>query len=150
MGYNIFVGMGIALTAYFINPDWMWMYWVDPTRLPAAFEVYVFLMYPAMFTLGFLLTDQLERLREGASVKLLGIFLAFLTVFIVVTFPRLWGVGTFGDWINNSTVPMIGGEPFAVTTLAQALLAGFGIAVISLVWLLLKIRATPSEEKFPS
>ena len=62
MAYNAAVGMGIAVSAYALQPDWMWMYWLDASRLPIWVVLYVFLLYPAMFTFGFLLADEAKKL----------------------------------------------------------------------------------------
>ena len=135
MAYNVVVGMGIAITAYVLNPDWMWMYWLDASRLSPAFTVYVFFLYPAMYTFGFLIADQAEKLRKGGSLLLLAALVSFLLLFILLTFGRLWNVGTIAQWDAGTCVPMIG-PGLTFTPLATALTAGLALAVFSGVWLL--------------
>lgn len=135
MAYNVVVGMGLAITAYVMNPDWMWMYWLDASRLSAGFTVYVFFMYPAMYTFGFLITDQAEKLRIGGSLLLLAVLAAFLVLFILLAFGRIWNVGTTAQWDAGVCVPLIGPD-FTFTPLATALTAGFVPAIISGGWLL--------------
>jgi len=136
--YNLVIGVGIAVTAYTINPDWMWMYWVDTDRLPFGFEVYVFCMYPAMFTLGFFLAEQLEKIREGLCIKLVCFLAVFLAGFILLCFDRLWNVGTVKNWESGTTIPIIGGDPLAVTPLAWALITVLVTATGVGSWLLVK------------
>jgi hypothetical protein len=135
MAYNVVVGMGIAIAAYLLNPDWMWMYWLDASRLSAGFTVYVFLMYPAMYTFGFLMADQAEKLRRHGSLSMLAGLVIFLVLFIALTFDRLWDVGTTAQWDAGACVPLIG-PGFTFTPLATALTVGLALAVISGVVLL--------------
>ena len=137
MVYNIVVGMGIAVAAYLINPDWMWMYWMDASRLSSWFTVYVFLMYPAMFTLGFLLADQAEKIKTRGSISLLYALIACVVLFVVLTFGRIWNVGTTAQWDAGTCEPLIG-PGFALTPLACALAIGLVFAVVSGVLLLKK------------
>lgn len=137
MVYNVVVGMGIAVAAYMINPDWMWMYWVDTSRLSPWFTIYVFLMYPAMFTLGFLLADQAEKIKTRGSISLLYVLIAFVVLFVLLTFSRLWNVGTSAQWDAGACVPLIG-PGFALTPLSWVLTVGLVFAVVSGVLLLKK------------
>ena len=135
MTYNIVVGMGIAIVAYLLNPDWMWMYWVDTSRLSFGFTAYVFLMYPTMFTMGFLMADQVEKIKKRGSFLLLVALNTVLFLFILLTLGRLWKVGTISQWDAGTTVPLLG-PGFSVTPLAVALAIGFFLAAISGLWLL--------------
>ncbi len=135
--YNLIVGMGIAIAAYLLNPDWMWMYWVDTTRLSPPITVYVFLLYPAMFTLGFLGADQARKLGDRVSLSLLAALIAFVVLFVLLTFGRVWCVGTISQWEAGTCVPLIG-SGFAFTPLASVLAVGLILAIISGVWLLMR------------
>lgn len=145
MAYNVVVGMGIAVAAYLMNPDWMWMYWVDTSRLSPGFTVYVFLMYPAMYTLGFLLADQAEKIKKRGSHILLGGLVAAVLAFILLTFSRLWNVGTISQWDAGACVPLIG-PGLALTPLARALTIGLVPAVVLGVLLLKKFSKGPGEK----
>ncbi len=130
MVYNIVVGMGIAIIAYLLNPDWMWMYWVDTSRLSFGFTAYVFLMYPTMFTMGFLMADQVEKIKKRGSFFLLIALNTVLFLFILLTLGRIWKVGTISQWDAGTTVPMIG-PGFSVTPLAVILAICFVFATIA-------------------
>ncbi|MBI9077346.1 MAG: hypothetical protein JEZ02_18200 [Desulfatibacillum sp.] len=134
MAFNTAVGMGIAVTAYALQPDWMWMYWLDASRLPLWVTIYVFLMYPAMFTFGFLLADQAKKLRPGGGAALLTGLLAMLLCLIIATWGRIWNVGTISEWDAGACTPLIG-SGFATLPLTWVLSIGFVIAVGSLVLL---------------
>lgn len=133
MAYNTAVGMGIAVAAYALQPDWMWMYWLDASRLPIWTVLYVFLLYPAMFTFGFLLAHEAKKLRPGGGGALLTGLLALLLCFIAATWGRIWNVGTISEWDAGACTPLIGAG-FAALPLTWVLSIGFAVAIVSLVW----------------
>jgi len=132
--YCIVVGDGVALACYLLRPAWMWMYWVDPEGLPPALMVYYFGLYPVLFTLGFLAVPELEKLQPGLSLKIFFIDLAVVTLFIVLSFGRLWSVGTLQQYLAGAARPMIGGTPL-FCPLAVVLLGSMIVALPVAAWM---------------
>jgi drug/metabolite transporter (DMT)-like permease len=92
------VGMGIAGICYKLAPDWMLMYYGDHEKIPPAVQVSMFGLYPAMYTLGFLFAQQLERKKKGLGwVAWSGNFLGVLG-YMLVSMDRLLKVGTTGEY----------------------------------------------------
>lgn len=88
----------IAVVAYIMAPDWMLMYYADHRKIPRTVQAGFFALYPVMFTSGFLLAPQLEKLNKGLCWKVLaGIAFAEI-LFILVNFKRLWYVGTIEEF----------------------------------------------------
>lgn len=137
--YCIVMGDGVALACYLIRPAWMWMYWVDPERLPPALMVYYFGLYPVLFTLGFLAVPEIEKLRSGLSLKIFFIDLAGVGLFIILAFGRLWSVGTLQQYLAGAARPMIGGTPL-FCPLAVVLLGGMVLALPAGAWMGLRFR----------
>jgi len=137
--YCVIVGDGVALACYLIRPAWMWMYWVDPERLPPALMVYYFGLYPILFTLGFLAVPELEKLRPGLSLKIFFIDLAAAGLFIFLAFGRLWSVGTLQQYLAGQARPMIGGSPL-FCPLALVLLGSMVVALPAAAWMGVRFR----------
>ena len=130
--YTYLVGVGIALTAYLVNPSWMWMYWVDPRAIPWWHMAVIFVIgYPALFTLGYLIGVELEKIGFGLIGFVLW-FIVLLTV-IVLTLGRLWKVSDYARY-PGSYDPLIGFSPFHVSGMALVLIIGIPVALYGLYW----------------
>lgn len=142
--FNLVVGVGIAVTAYAINPDWMWMYWVDPKGIPVSHVAVIFgLTYPAWFVLGYLIAPHLDQ--AGWGWRVVGLVSAFEIIFIGATIHRVWQVGTFEQFATGETVKILSISPLSFTTLSIALLIGFAVAVPTLIGLLMHLHRLSAE-----
>ncbi len=92
------VGMGIAGICYKLAPDWMLMYYADHERIPPAVQVGMFGLYPAMYTLGFLLAHELEKKKDRLGwAAWAGNFFGVLG-YIALSWDRLLKVGTTAEY----------------------------------------------------
>lgn len=96
-----YLNLGIVAASgalYSLNPDWMWMYWVDARALPVAVVVLAFAMYEAAFVAGFVLVPLLERARRGAGVAAAVATGAAITAAEVAARVRLFHFGTLAEF----------------------------------------------------
>jgi len=143
--FNLVVGVGIAVSASIINPDWMWIYWVDPKGIPASHIAVIFaLLYPAWFMLGYLIAPHLDRAGWGGRIAAL--VPAFELVFILSTLPtRLRRVGTFEQSATGDMAMMLTLSPLSFTPLAIALIIGVAVAIPGLIGLLWYLHRSSDE-----
>jgi hypothetical protein len=92
------VGMGIAGLCYKVAPDWMLMYYADHNDIPAGVQAGMFGLYPAMYTLGFLLARQLEKKRKSLGWVAWGANFMGVLGFTLVSLNRLLKVGTTEEY----------------------------------------------------
>jgi len=98
LAFAAVVGMGIAGICYKLAPDWMLMYYGDHEKIPPAVQVGMFGLYPAMYTLGFLLAQQLEKKTDKLGwAAWAGNFFGVLG-YIAVSWDRLLKVGTTAEY----------------------------------------------------
>lgn len=128
--------IAISATLYVLEPAWMWMYWVDPTRLPLVVVVLAFVMYEVAYIGGFALAAELERVRRNATRILAGFAGVAITAAEVATRTRLFHFGTFDEFaagrapLGLETSPFHL-EPAMVIVLGPGLLATVAIVVIA-------------------
>jgi len=128
--------IAISATLYAMEPDWMWMYWVDPRRLPIVAVVLVFLVYESCYFAGFALASEIERQRRNATWILTGIMFAAITLGEVLTYKRLFYFGTLADHEAGTLTPGLRLDPFhlepaMVIVLGPGLLATVAVVVIA-------------------
>jgi hypothetical protein len=129
--------IAISATLYVLEPAWMWMYWVDPTKLPIVVVVLAFVMYEVAYIGGFALAAELERVRRNAAwILALGMFAA-ITTGEIATRTRLFHFGSFDEFaagrapLGLETSPFHL-EPAMVIVLGPGLLATAAIVVIAI------------------
>lgn len=98
LAFAAVVGMGIAGICYKLAPDWMLMYYGDHEKIPPVIQVAMFGLYPAMYTLGFLLAPQLERKKKGLGWVAWGANLAGELGYMLATLKRSTKVGTTEEY----------------------------------------------------
>lgn len=98
LAYAATVGMGIAGICYKLAPDWMLMYYGDHDKIPTAIEAAMFGLYPAMYTLGFLLAPQLERTKKGLGWVAWAGNLTGVLGLMLATMKRVTRVGTTEEY----------------------------------------------------
>lgn len=95
------VGMGIAGICYKLAPDWMLMYYADHEDIPTAVQAGMFGLYPAMYTMGFLLAQQLEKKQKKLGWAAWGANFAGVFGFMLASMDRLLKVGTTEEYKNG-------------------------------------------------
>ncbi len=148
------IGMGaylletvLPILAYKTAPDWMLMYYADHKKIPRAIQAAMFLLYPLMFTFGFLLVPQLEAMREGLSRKALAGIIAFELLFIATNSRRINYVGTTEEFERGDTTPLYS-HPLGRVGVVLAPVLSVPVAI----WSIRKIRkpAPGSRERHPA
>ncbi len=125
--------VAISATLYTIEPDWMWMYWVDSANLPIVAVVLSFLVYEACFFSGFALASEIERRRRNATWALVGVMFAAITAGQVLTWRRLFHFGTFAEYHAGAAPLGIDLSPFRLEP-AMAIVLGPGLlATVAIV-----------------
>ncbi len=129
--------IAISVSLYVIEPAWMWMYWVDPTRLPVVVVVLAFVLYEVCFVGGFALAAELERVRRNATWILAGAIGVAITAAEVATRTRLFHFGTLDEFAAGRAPLGLDTSPFhlepaMVIVLGPGLLAIVAIVVIAI------------------
>lgn len=89
----------IALYFYLVYPDWSWMYFVDPRRLPWGVSVLVMLGHAATLMGGYLAGWAILRARKPKILYgVLGALSLGLIVFALMCRGRLGNAGTFEEY----------------------------------------------------
>ena len=137
--YLVVVGMSVAVICYLIEPDWMWMYWVDYRKLSLAVVACAFCFYPVMFCLGYLMVPELEKLRPGLAWQVYyGVNVAAMVV-ILVLIHRLWHVGTIEQYANGQAPGLVSLQPLRILTVGWVLGLSTPLVGASLIWLYRRI-----------
>lgn len=129
--------IAISAALYVMEPAWMWMYWVDPARLPVVVVVLAFVMYEVAFIGGFALAAELERVRRNATWVLAGFAGVAITAAEVAARTRLFHFGTFHEFAAGRAPLGLDTSPFhlepaMVIVLGPGLLATVAIVVIAI------------------
>ena len=89
----------VALYFYLVYPDWSWMYFVDPHKLPWGVSFLVMLGYVATLLAGWLAGWAILRARKPRVLYgVLGGGALFLLVFSLLCRARLSNNGTFAEY----------------------------------------------------
>jgi hypothetical protein len=125
--------IAISASLYVIEPAWMWMYWVDPVRVPIVVVVLSFLLYEVCYFAGFALASEIERARRNATWAIAGAMFAAITAAEIATWRRLFHFGSFEEF-NAGAAPLgIDLDPFRLEP-AMAIVLGPGLlATVAIV-----------------
>ena len=140
--------LAISLTLYAIEPAWMWMYWVDPARLPVVVVVMAFLLYEICYVAGFALAAELERWRRNSTWVLVGAMGAAITAAEFATRVRLFHFGSFDDFAAGRAPLGIDFSPFRLEP-AMAIVLGPGLIATAAV-VVLALRLWRSDQRRPA
>ena len=137
--YLVVLLISVALICYIIEPDWMWMYFVDYRKVPLAVVVYTFCFYPALFCFGYLMVPELDKLRPGLALQVYyGVNVA-IVVFCLAFIHRLWHVGTIDEYAIGEAPGLISLKPLRMLTVGWVLAVASPIVTGFLIWLYRKI-----------
>ncbi|HVL88914.1 MAG TPA: hypothetical protein VM841_01635 [Actinomycetota bacterium] len=140
--------LSISLTLYAINPDWMWMYWVDPAALPAGIQALAFVLYQICFLAGFLLTAELAR---RSAWLLAGLTAAAIIALEITARTRLFRFGTIDEFRAGTADPAISTNPPSIATEFWLVAVAGAVSLAAMAVLLLKLvrrnpRAAPPAQ----
>jgi len=121
LSFEAIIVWPVSLYYYLVFPDWSWMYFVDPHRLPRGVSILVLLAFVAMLLGGYLagwalLRAHREKYLYGAVA---GVLLS-LFVFTLACRGRLVNSGTFAEYHSGRALSITEGKlswALAVTSL---------------------------------
>lgn len=127
--------LAISITLYAIEPAWMWMYWVDPARLPLVGVIMVFLLYEACYVAGFVLASEIERRRANATWILAGAMFVAISIAEFATRVRLFHFGSFEEFAAGAAPLGLEFNPFHLEP-AMAIVLGPGLLATAAIVIL--------------
>lgn len=100
----------VALISYAIAPDWMWMYFLDPSdvswTVPLIPAGYMF-----VFALAFAAAVAVRRVSRRVLWAGIAVAVAMEVVVIAITWDRYHLVGTEREWIQGSANELFSASP---------------------------------------
>jgi len=139
LAYLVFMGMGLALICYWIEPDWMWMYLVDRSKVSPIVTVFAFCFYPLVFCLGYLVAPQLDQARPGLAWQVYKWLNAAIVVVILIFIHRLWHVGAYEQYYGGQAPGLIRLWTPRMLLVGWVLILATPIVGGSLIWMYVKI-----------
>jgi hypothetical protein len=88
---------------YTKTPDWMLSYCADHRKVPRAMQALFFLLYPVMYTSGYVLAPQLEQVRRGLTRKVIAVIMAYEGLFAVLGWKRLSHICTTEEFESGES-----------------------------------------------
>ncbi len=130
----------VAMVSYGIAPDWMWMYFLDPSRVAWVLP-FMPLVYLSVFALGFAATISLKALGSPALLVAAAAAVAMEIVLIAITWERYHLVGTRAQWLQGTAHELLSLAPTGpAKSIALMSPVFFVVLVASLVVLRREIR----------
>lgn len=131
--------IAISVTLYALEPNWMWMYYVDPVRLPLVVVAICFFLYEACYFAGFALASELERIRRNVTWAVVGVMFVAITAAEISTRDRLFKFADSTELALNAFRKGMTFSPFHIEP-AMAIVLGPGlIATVALVVIAVKL-----------
>lgn len=99
--------VGLVYYSYLLAPDWMWMYFVKASEVPAWITFYVLILYYFAYDAGFFLRFELGKINKAYPILLM---IGLLGAAVGVTLPlkdRYLNVGTIEQFqAGQGTIPL--------------------------------------------
>jgi hypothetical protein len=108
------LGIFAPAAAYFIafEPDWAYAYLLDTGRRLGVLHAGVLLADVASIPLGFVLASRSsERAAGGTLIRLAGVPLVAVVVFLIILFPRLRVRATYAQFHGDFGTQAVAGGP---------------------------------------
>lgn len=97
--YQALIFSPLAAYVYVLHPAWSWSYLFAPEGLPDWLGLLVVALSTALAVTGWLVTARLLRTRRERQALYLALGAAgALLVVMAITGPRLWWIGSFGQY----------------------------------------------------
>jgi hypothetical protein len=132
--------IAVSVTAYILNPDWMWMYYVNARSLPIVIVALVFALYEASFVAGFLIGPALERARRGLGIAVAIVAGIGITIAEMASRGRLGHFGTFEEFRNGTAKQGLKFSPFHLEPVMALLLIAGVVSTIAIVVLAVAVN----------
>jgi hypothetical protein len=96
LSFEALIAWPVALYFYMVHPDWSWMYFVDPRRLPMGMAPLILLGNVATLLSGYVIGWALLRARrDHAVMATLGALCLLLLIFTLALSGRILTSSTF-------------------------------------------------------
>jgi hypothetical protein len=129
--------IAISVVLYALQPDWMWMYWVDASTLPVAVHIVAFVVYELCFLAGFTLGAELSA---KAAWGLAGLDAIAISATEFAARTRLFHLGTFDEFAAGRAPAAIATDPFRVEAAWWIVTVAGGISMVALIVVLRKLH----------
>ena len=100
----------VAFISYAIAPDWMWMYFIDPSdavwALPAIFVGYLF-----FYVLGFAAAIAMSEIGRGLVWGAAALCALLEVVVVALTWDRYHLIGSRSEWLNGTADELLTASP---------------------------------------
>lgn len=134
----------VAMISYAVAPDWMWMYFLDPSTVVWATALMP-LGYLFTFVLGFAAAVAIAELGASYLVAAGAAAVAAEVVVVAATWDRYRLVATADEWRRGAGHELVG-YPTGPARLIALMGAGFVVVLVAAVALLWKERrASPAD-----
>ncbi len=101
--YQLFIVTPTILYVAIVHPDWSWLYWIDPGRLPFGTTTLVVVGAAAAELAGYLAGWALLRVRRRRELMLAVAALGVLLVSLIAGLhERLTHAGTFAEFMGGT------------------------------------------------
>jgi hypothetical protein len=131
--------LAISLALYAIEPAWMWMYWVDPAKLPVVVVALAFVLYEVCYVAGFAIASELERRRRNATWILAAGMFAAITAGEIASRVRLFHFGSFEEFAAGRAPLGLRFSPFHLEPAMIIVLGPGSLATVAIVVLALRL-----------
>ncbi len=126
----------VALISYFIAPDWMWMYFLDPSRVAWVVPV-ILIAYLAVFAVSFAAAIALRELGPKLVWALVAGCAVLEAAVLAITWDRYHQIGTRQQWLADAAhelvTPTPTGPARTISLLVPVFLIVLGASLVS-VW----------------
>ena len=133
-----------AVISYFVEPDWMWMYFLDPDSV--AWSVpFIPVGFVLTFVLGFAGAIALKDVGSRVVWIAAAFALAAEVLVVAVTWDRYHLVGTRAEWAADSAAELFSLSPTGSARVIGALGPIFGVVLVGSLFLARRARdASPA------
>ncbi|MDQ3878195.1 MAG: hypothetical protein M3290_07590 [Actinomycetota bacterium] len=131
----------IAFISYALAPDWMWMYWIEPSKAAWALPG-IALGYLSVFVMSFAAATAFRQLGRAAQMSAIVSALIGEVGIVAITWDRYHRVGTTAQWLEGRAHELFSLHPSGPVRAIGAMGPVFAIAfVVCLVIAWRSVRA---------
>jgi hypothetical protein len=144
VGFAVAVAFTIvAFVSYAVAPDWMWMYFLDPSDVAWSLPG-IALGYLAVFVVGFASAIGLKGLGRRALVAAGLSMIAGELGVIAITWSRYHEVGTRAEWLRGDAHELFSVSPSGPVATIGVMIPLFFVALAAGLFYVWRARASGS------
>ncbi|MFN2593705.1 MAG: hypothetical protein ABR579_02310 [Actinomycetota bacterium] len=119
-----------AFISYALAPDWMWMYWIDPSHaawaLPGIAIGYLF-----VFTVSFAAGTAIKQLGTRVQITAVVAALCGEVGIVAITWDRYHRIGTTAQWLQGKAHELFSLHPSGAARAIGAMGPVFALAFVA-------------------